>query len=102
MHVGEQVSITVGVANNIPACVKESEAAFTILGHDTLLITSQLSYTDDRSTAGCECRSDTVVYTLLYFTPLDKGTYYFLTEKPDPNVTTSLPGTGKAITITVD
>lgn len=102
LNVGEQATITVGIRNNLLTCVKEGKATFTNIGFDSLLVTSELVYTNDPVTMECDCKTDSIVYTLIYFKPLDKGTYYFLTQKKDSSVTSLDPSNVLGFTITAD
>lgn len=102
LTVGEQATITVGVRNNLLTCVKEGDATFTNIGFDSLLVTSELVYTNDPVTPECDCKTDSIVYTLIYFKPLTEGTYYFLTEKKDSSITSLDPANVLGFTINVD
>jgi hypothetical protein len=77
---GDQAAITVGVRNESLLCIKEALASFENKGLDTLLVTAELRYIDNVTSNDCDCKRDSVVYTLLYFTPLNGGTYHFMTE----------------------
>lgn len=80
IHTGNQAAITVGVRNKSSLCVKEAFASFQNVGLDTLLVSAKLSYIEGQNMSDCDCKRDSVVYTLLYFTPLNGGTYHFTTE----------------------
>jgi hypothetical protein len=80
IRTGEQAAITVGVRNVSSLCVKEAFTSFKNVGFDTLLVSAELSYIDGQNLNDCDCKRDSVVYTLLYFTPLNDGTYHFTTE----------------------
>jgi len=100
MQQHEQITLTVGVENKDLRCVQEAAASFTNIGLDTLLVTAKLSYLEN-PTEDCDCRRDPVIYTLLYFTPLDTGTYT-ITTKPDSSVTNASPGDRIQFNIEVD
>jgi hypothetical protein len=80
MRIGEQSAITVGVRNESSLCIKEASASFINQGLDTLLVSAELSYIDGVQSSDCDCKRDSVIYTLLYFTPLNEGTYHFITD----------------------
>lgn len=101
MNKGEQATLTIAVRNNLAACVKEANAYFTNIGLDTLLVTAELQYTPDPVPSDCACKRDTVLYTLIYFTPLDEGAYRIVTQR-DSSVTNIHPGSKADITINVD
>lgn len=102
MHQGQQATLTIAVRNERSACVKDVNAYFTNIGLDSLLVTAELEYLNDPVPADCDCRRDTVLYTLLYFTPLHEGTYRIVTAI-DSSVTNAHPGyAGDITTINVD
>lgn len=78
---GEQAAITVGVRNESLLCIKEAQASFKNQGLDTLLVSAELHYIDGVTSSDCDCKRDSVVYTLLFFTPLNDGTYHFITDR---------------------
>lgn len=98
---GEQAAITVGVRNDSLLCIKEAQASFKNQGLDTLLVSAELHYIDGVTTNDCDCKRDSVVYTLLFFTPLNAGTYHFLTEG-DSSVTNAHQSDRLDFVITVD
>ena len=101
IRIGEQVTITVGVRNNSPSCVKEAKADISNNGFDSLLVTAALNITGDIAAKDCDCKQDTVIYTLVYFKPLDPGTYRIATEK-DSSVSSAVPAERLGCFITVD
>lgn len=101
IHAGEQAAITVGVRNKSSLCVKEALASFQNVGLDTLLVSAELSYIGGQNMNDCDCKRDSVVYTLLYFTPLNEGTYHFLT-KGDSSVTNAHQSDRLDFVITAD
>jgi hypothetical protein len=98
---GEQVVLTVGVHNVHGWCVKEANAYMENIGLDTLLVTADLTYGIDPVFTGCDCKTDSLIYTLLYFTPLNDGTYRMVTS-PDSSATNASPGDILDFTINSD
>ncbi len=98
---GEQVVLTVTVLNVKGFCVKQANAYMENIGLDTLLVTADLSYSKDPVSTECECRTDSLIYTLLYFTPLNDGTYRIIT-KPDSSVSNAGPNEALDLTINAD
>lgn len=98
---GEQAAITVGVRNESLLCIKEAQASFENKGLDTLLVTANLRYIDPITSNDCDCKRDSVVYTLLYFMPLNGGTYHFMTEE-DSSATNAHQSERLDFVITVD
>ncbi|KAA5536948.1 hypothetical protein F0919_04550 [Taibaiella lutea] len=90
INVGEQATITIGAVNNAGLCVKGATADISNIGFDTLLVTAALRYTNDDVTEDCNCKTDSVIYTLIYFKPLDSGTYHIVTQI-DSNISTAIP-----------
>lgn len=80
LKAGEQATITVGVRNDQSVCVLETKAVFTNIDLDTLRIQATLEYTKNAKN-DCNCKKDSVIYTLLYFTPLNNGTYHIIAAK---------------------
>ncbi|MFA6057315.1 MAG: hypothetical protein WC756_03890 [Taibaiella sp.] len=101
IRAGEQAAITVGVRNESSLCVKEALASFQNVGLDTLLVSAELSYIDSQNMNDCDCKRDSIVYTLLYFTPLNGGTYHFVT-KGDSSVTNAHQSDRLDFVITAD
>lgn len=101
VNIGEQATITIGVMNNTSLCVKEATADISNAGYDTLMVTAGLHYTNDAPAEDCNCKTDSIIYTLIYFKPLDAGTYRIIT-KIDSNVSTSVPEKLVDYSITVD
>jgi hypothetical protein len=80
MAVNTKYALTVGVINNTAYCVDGAEAGMEVVGPNNIVLTGSLRHKGgrfDRSTAGCHCAEDSIVYTVVYFTPLFKGSYYF-------------------------
>lgn len=88
VRAGEQVTLTVAVSNSSGLCVKEANAYIKNTGLDTLLVTAQLSYLPEQR--DCDCKRDSIIYTLLYFTPLNSGNYWFITTR-DSSATSEQP-----------
>jgi len=101
INIGEQATITIGAVNNGNLCVKEATADINNIGFDTLLVTAALNYTKDAITEHCNCKTDSVIYTLVYFKPLNAGTYRIVTQI-DSNVSTAMPAEKASYTITAD
>lgn len=101
ISVGEQAGITIGTLNSVNLCVKEATADINNVGFDTLLVTASLNYTNDAVTKDCYCKTDSIIYTLVYFKPLDTGTYHIVTQI-DSNISTAVPGKTVGYTITVN
>jgi uncharacterized membrane-anchored protein len=101
IKVGEQATITIGAVNNTGLCVQEATADISNIGFDTLLVTAALKYTNDNVTKDCNCKTDSVIYTLIYFKPLDAGTYHIVT-KIDSNISTAIPEKVAGYSITAD
>lgn len=98
---GEQVVLTVAVLNVKGFCIKQANAYMENIGLDTLLVTADLSYSKDPISAECECKTDSLIYTLLYFTPLNDGTYRIIT-KPDSSATNAGPNESLDFTINAE
>jgi hypothetical protein len=101
INVGEQATITIGAFNNTGLCVKEATADINNIGFDTLLVTAALNYTNDAATEDCDCKTDSIIYTLIYFKPLNAGTYRIVT-KIDSTVSSVGPGNAADYTINAE
>jgi hypothetical protein len=76
--IGEQVALTIGVATNKSWCIKGAEGTVFHQGNNNLHIEANLLYTNTpKKQKNCDCNNDSTIYTLIYFTPLDSGTYTF-------------------------
>jgi len=80
LEAGGQTSLTIGVANNTKYCVREAQAQITPHGNDTFIVGATLLYSALNTSSACDCKADSTLYTLLYFTPVTPGYYYFITE----------------------
>ena len=80
LEAGGQTSLTIGVANNAKYCVQQADANITPIGKDTFIVGANILYSELKTSAACDCKTDSTLYTLLYFTPLTPGLYYFITE----------------------
>jgi hypothetical protein len=100
LKIGEQATITVAVRNSSLLCVKEANATFTNKGLDTLLVSAALSYTNEPVPADCDCKRDSIIYTLLHFTPLNEGNYRIITGKE--SVANVQPTDANGFTINVE
>lgn len=101
INVGERATITVAVRNNSPYCVKGAKADINNKGFDSLFLTAALEITADMATKDCDCKHDSVIYTLVYFKPLDPGTYRVVSEK-DSSISSANPGESVGFSITVE
>jgi len=88
VQTGQQVTLTIGVKNRNRICVKEADAYFYNKALDTLMLSADLFYLPEPG--GCDCKRDSIIYTLLYFTPLNDGTYTIVTA-PDSTASTAQP-----------
>lgn len=100
LKVGEQATITVAVRNSGLRCVKEATATFTNIGLDTLLVNAELSYNNEPVPSDCECKRDSIIYTLIHFTPLNEGDYLIMSSK-DTSISNTVPTDISGFTIYV-
>jgi len=86
LTVGERAAINIGVENEQGICIIAVKADAENTGLDTITIDAELQYI----AAGekqCDCLNDSLIYTLIYFTPTTSGSYFFQVQKKlDSNV----------------